>query len=169
MNPAKRPRTPASSRKESPEERADRNLGELLQELRVALPGVQILFAFLLTVPFSNGFPKLDAFQRDLYFGVLLSTAVATARFIAPSANQRLLFRLRDKENLVQVSNRLMIAGLGVLSLSLTGAILLISDILFKAPAPLIFTASTGLIFAVLWVVLPLIRRLRLTEEEQED
>lgn len=157
-----------AGRKETPEERADRNLGELLQELRVALPGVQILFAFLLTVPFAQGFEKLDEFQRGLYFGVLLSTAVATALLIAPSANHRLLFRMRDKENLVRVSNRLTIAGLGVLSLSLIGAILLISDILFKRPAPVIFTAATGLIFAILWVVMPLARRIRLSEQEQD-
>jgi hypothetical protein len=155
-------------RNETPKERADRNMSELLQELRVALPGVQILFAFLLTVPFSNGFPSLDSFQRDLYFGVLLSTAVATALLIAPSANHRLLFRMRDKENLVRVSNRLMIAGLAVLSVSLTAAILLISDIIFKSPAPLIFTVLTALTFGVLWVVLPLIRRNRLTESEEE-
>jgi hypothetical protein len=157
-----------AGRKETPEERADRNLGELLQELRVALPGVQILFAFLLTVPFAQGFEKLDQFQRELYFGVLLSTAVASALLIAPSANHRLLFRMRDKENLVRVSNRLAIAGLGVLSLSLIGAILLISDLLFKSPAPVIFTAATGLIFAILWVVMPLARRIRLSEHEQD-
>jgi hypothetical protein len=142
-------------------------MGELLQELRVALPGVQILFAFLLTVPFSQGFDGLDEFQRELYFGVLLSTAVATALLIAPSANHRLLFRMRDKENLVRISNRLTIAGLGVLSLSLIGAILLISDILFKSPAPLIFTVATALIFVVLWVVLPLARRMQLSERER--
>jgi Family of unknown function (DUF6328) len=142
-------------------------MAELLQELRVALPGVQILFAFLLTVPFSQGFTTLNSFQRDLYFGVLLSTAVATALLIAPSAHHRLLFRMRDKENLVHVSNRLSIAGLAVLSLSLIGAILLISDVLFKSPAPLIFTAATALIFATLWVVMPLARRIRLSEGEQ--
>jgi hypothetical protein len=156
-----------SGRKETPEERADRNMSELLQELRVALPGVQILFAFLLTVPFSQGFTRLDSFQRDLYFGVLISTAVATALLIAPSANHRLLFRMRDKEHLVHISNRLTIVGLLVLSVSLIAAILLISDILFKSPAPLIFTAATGLVFLLLWVVFPLIRRLRLSEEEQ--
>ena len=142
-------------------------MAELLQELRVALPGVQILFAFLLTVPFSQGFTTLNSFQRDLYFGVLLSTAVATALLIAPSAHHRLLFRMRDKENLVHVSNRLSIAGLAVLSLSLIGAILLISDVLFKSPAPLIFTAATALIFATLWVVMPLARRIRLSVGEQ--
>jgi hypothetical protein len=160
------PRDRESGRDETPEERADRNLSELLQELRVALPGVQILFAFLLTVPFSQGFTRLDDFQRDLYFGVLMSTAVSTALLIAPSANHRLLFRMRDKENLVRVSNRLAIAGLLVLSLSLSGAILMVADVLFKSPAPALFTAGFGLILAVLWIVLPVIRRLKLAEED---
>ena len=155
-------------RDETAEERADRNLGELLQELRVALPGVQVLFAFLLTVPFSQGFTRIDTFQRDLYFAVLLSTAIATALLIAPTANHRLLFRMRDKENLVRVSNRLAIIGLAVLSLSLTGAILLISDIMFNSPAPAIFTAITGVIFLVLWGIVPVTRRMRLKEEEQD-
>ena len=82
-------------------------MGELLQELRVALPGVQVLFAFLLTVPFAQGFTRLTDEQRDLYFGVLMSTAIATAFLIAPSALHRLLFRKRDKEYLVSLSNRL--------------------------------------------------------------
>jgi high-affinity Fe2+/Pb2+ permease len=152
-------------RDETPEERADRNLNELLQELRVALPGVQILFAFLLTVPFSQGFTRLDGFQRDLYFGVLLATALATILLIAPSANHRLLFRMRDKEYLVQISNRLTIAGLLVLSVSLTGAVLLVADIMFQSPAPALFTAGVGLVFVVVWIVMPVIRRLRLQEE----
>ena len=158
----------SSSRHETPAERADRNLGELLQELRVALPGVQVLFAFLLTVPFAQGFAKIDDFQRDLYFGVLLLTALATVLLIAPTANHRLLFQMRDKENLVHVSNRFAIMGLAVLAVSLTGAVLLISDILFKSPAPAIFTAITGVIFLVLWGVLPVVRRLRLKEEDRE-
>jgi high-affinity Fe2+/Pb2+ permease len=152
-------------RDETPEERADRNLNELLQELRVALPGVQILFAFLLTVPFSQGFTRLDGFQRDLYFGVLLATALATILLIAPSANHRLLFRMRDKEYLVQISNRLTIAGLLVLSVSLTGAVLLVADIMFQSPAPALFTAGVGLVFVIVWIVMPVIRRLRLQEE----
>jgi hypothetical protein len=142
-------------------------MAELLQELRVALPGVQILFAFLLTVPFAARFDTLDDFQRGLYFGVLLSTAFATALLIAPTAHHRLLFRKRDKENLVRVSNRLTIAGLAVLSVSLTGAVLLISDVMFNAPAPLIFTAATGLVFVVLWGAMPLYRRAGLSEAER--
>jgi uncharacterized protein DUF6328 len=156
-----------AQRDETEAERADRNMGELLQELRVALPGVQILFAFLLTVPFAQGFERLNDFQRDLYFGVLLSTAVSTALLIAPSAHHRLLFRKRDKDHLVRISNRMTIAGLAVLSISLTGAVLLIADILFKATPTIIFTAITGLIFALLWGVLPLYRRAALTEAER--
>jgi uncharacterized membrane protein len=155
-------------RDETPEERADRNLGELLQELRVALPGVQILFAFLLTVPFSQGFTRLDDYQRDLYFGVLMATAVSTALLIAPTANHRLLFRMRDKENLVRVSNRLTIAGLLVLMVSLIGAILLVSDILFKSPAPALFTVGIGVVFVFAWIVMPVIRRRRLEEGETD-
>jgi hypothetical protein len=157
-----------SGRDESPEERADRNLSELLQELRIALPGVQILFAFLLTVPFSQGFTRLDDYQRNLYFGVLLSTAVATALLIAPTANHRLLFRLRDKENLVRVSNRLAIAGLLVLMVSLVAAIALVADILYKSPAPGLFTGGIAGVFILAWVVMPLIRRIRISEAEQE-
>jgi Family of unknown function (DUF6328) len=153
-------------RDETPEERADRNLNELLQELRVALPGVQILFAFLLTVPFSTGFTRLDGFQRDLYFGVLLATTVATVLLISPTAYHRLLFRMHDKENLVWVSNRLAIAGLLVLALALTGAILLVADIMFHSPAPALFTAGVGLVLAVFWIVMPVIRRIHLSEEE---
>jgi Family of unknown function (DUF6328) len=157
-----------SGRDETAEERADRNLSELLQELRVALPGVQILFAFLLTVPFSQGFTRLDRFQRDLFFAVLLSTAVSTALLIAPTAHHRLLFRLRDKENLVQVSNRLAIAGLLVLLVSLTGAVLLVADIMFQSPAPAFFTAAIALVLIVAWIVMPVVRRARLREWEQD-
>jgi Family of unknown function (DUF6328) len=160
-------RTSGRGRDETPEERADRNLGELLQELRVALPGVQVLFAFLLTVPFSQGFDRLTDFQRDLYFGVLLATALTTALLIAPTAYHRLLFRQRDKEHLVQISNQLSLAGLAVLAISLTGAVLLISDILFKGTPTVVFTALTGIVLATLWGVLPLNRRRELTEEER--
>jgi hypothetical protein len=157
-----------SGRDETPEERADRNLGELLQELRVALPGVQVLFAFLLTVPFSNGFTRIDAFQRNLYFGVLMSTVVATVLLIAPTINHRLLFRMRDKEHLVHVSNRLAIVGLFILMLSLIAAVLLVADIIFKSPAPALFTAGIAAFFILVWIVLPVIRRLRLPDREQE-
>src|ERR1041384_5077086 len=102
---------PASSpgRDETELERADRNLTELLGELRVALPGVQVLFAFLLIVPFNDRFSDANAFQRDLYLGTLICTAFASALLIAPSMNHRLEFRHGDKEHLVEISNRLTI------------------------------------------------------------
>jgi hypothetical protein len=158
--------TPAK-RSETAAERADRNMGELLQELRVALPGVQVLFAFLLTVPFAAGFAQLTDEQRDLYFGVLMSTAIATALLIAPSALHRLLFRQHDKQYLVSLSNRLTIAGLGVLAISITGAVLLIADFLFNGAKTAIFTAVIGATFVGLWALLPLYRRAQLEEGER--
>jgi hypothetical protein len=158
--------TPAK-RRETKAERADRNMGELLQELRVALPGVQVLFAFLLTVPFAQGFTGLSAEQRDLYFGVLMSTAVATAFLIAPSALHRVLFRQRDKEFLVELSNKLTVVGLLVLGISITGAVLLIADMLFNGPKVAIFTSIIGGLLLLLWVVLPLVRRATLDGAER--
>ena len=158
--------TPAR-RRETKAERADRNMGELLQELRVALPGVQILFAFLLTVPFAQGFTTLNGDQREHYFGVLMATALSTALLIAPSAHHRLLFRQRDKEHLVKISNRLTIAGLLVLAVAITGAVLLIADFLFQGAQAAIFAVVAALFFVVLWVVMPLIRRAQLKESER--
>lgn len=151
------------TRKETATDRADRNLSELLQELRVALPGVQVLFAFLLTVPFTQRFGTLTQFQVDLYFAVLLLTALATVLLIAPSANHRLLFRKRQKEHLVQVSNRLAIAGLGVLALAMCGVILLISDVVFGAGETRTIASVGALaVFIFFWALMPLVRRARL-------
>lgn len=154
-------------RNETPAERADRNMGELLQELRVALPGVQILFAFLLAVPFAQGFENLTPEQRDLYFGVLMATAISSALLIAPSALHRGLFRQRDKNYLVKLSNKLTIAGLGVLGLSITGAVLLISDYLFNGWRVAFFTGVIGVVYLGLWGLLPLYRRTQLKASER--
>jgi hypothetical protein len=140
-------------------ERADRNLSELLQELRVALPGVQVLFAFLLTVPFSQRFETLTPFQEKLYYGILLCTALTTALLVAPTATHRLLFRKRDKERIVKVSNRLAIIGLVFMAASICGVVLLISDFVFDPPTPVIATAGAVIVFGGLWFVVPLIRR----------
>ncbi len=152
---------------ESPEQRADRNMSELLQELRVALPGVQVLFAFLLTVPFSSRFEDLTSFQRDLFFAVLLGSALATVLFIAPSAGHRLLFRMQQKEYLVTVANRLALAGLAVLALCMCGVVLLISDILYPAWVCVVTTTGSGLVFAGLWYLGPLLRRRRMLDAER--
>ncbi len=147
------------ARDETPEERADRNLAELLSELRVALPGVQVLFAFLLVVPFNQGFTRMTEFERKLYFAVLLCTALASMLLIAPTIHHRLLFRQRDKEHLVLSSNRLTIAGLGVLALGMTGAVLLITHFLFGGVTAAVTGAVVGVAFGLLWYARPLCRR----------
>ena len=145
-------------RDETPFERADRNLLELLNELRVALPGVQVLFAFLLVVPFNQRFDRMSEFERDLYFGVLLCTGIAAVLLIAPSMHHRLEFRHRDKEYLVEEANRLTIAGLSFLAIAMTGAITLITHLLFGTAATVVTTAAVVLAFGVIWYVIPLRR-----------
>jgi hypothetical protein len=149
-------------RNETEEERLDRNLGELLNELRVALPGVQVLFAFLLGVPFTQRFTALVSYQKDIYFGTLICAAAATAFLIAPSAHHRIEFRLQDKRHIVFLANRLAIVGLTFLAVAMTGVVLLVTDFIFGALATTIATTMTALLFALLWYILPLMRRLKL-------
>ncbi len=148
-----------SGRDETEEERLDRNLGELLQELRVALPGVQVLFAFLLAVPFQQNFTKISEFEKRVYFATLLLTALSAALLIAPSAYHRLTFRYQQKHRLVFVANRLAIAGLATLALAMTCAVMLITDILFGTVATIVTVAIVFATFVLLWGVLPLRRR----------
>jgi hypothetical protein len=159
----------AGGRDETPEERSDRNLLELLNELRVAIPGIQILFGFLLIVPFSQRFADTTEFQKDLYFVVLLMTTIATALLIAPTALHRLLFHMEMKAVIVHDSNRLAIAGLLALALAMTGAVLLVTDVLFGVAACAIATGATGFMFGALWVGLPLSRRSLGTAAEGEQ
>jgi hypothetical protein len=149
------------SREESEKERLDRNLLELLNELRVALPGVQVLFAFLLTVPFTLRFETLTPGQEKVYYATLISTAISTALLIAPSAHHRINFRQQDKHYIVFLANRLTIVGLGFLALAMSGVMLLITDVLYGATATVIAGTVTVLSFAVLWYVVPILRRLR--------
>lgn len=153
--------TSGSGREESESDRLDRNLSELLQELRVALPGVQVLFAFLLTVPFAQGFTKVTPFQEKIYFAVLLLTAISAALLISPSAYHRMVFRTQQKDHLIGTANRLMIAGLGFLALAMTGAVLLITDVLFGSTATIITATASLLLFLVFWYLLPLRRRIK--------
>jgi uncharacterized protein DUF6328 len=157
-----------SGRNETEGERLDRNLGELLQELRVALPGVQVLFAFLLAVPFQQGFTKITGFQKDVYFGTLVFTSLSAVMLISPSAYHRLTFRYQQKRKLVFYANRFAIVGLFFLSLAMTGAIMLITDVLFGTVATAIVTVLAVLTFGFFWFALPLQRRLRLSAEGQE-
>jgi hypothetical protein len=144
---------------ESEGDRLDRNLSELLQELRVALPGVQVLFAFLLTVPFQGSFGKITPFQEKAYFVCLLLTAISAALLMAPTAYHRILFRQHEKKHLVLLANRFALAGLAMLALAMTVAILLITDLLYGAIPTAIATAGAFGLFAMLWFALPLQRR----------
>jgi Family of unknown function (DUF6328) len=155
----------SSGRDESEAERLDRNLSELLQELRVALPGVQVLFAFLLAVPFQQRFTEITQFQKWLYFAVLILTALSAALLISPSAYHRLTFRMQQKDELLVVANKFAIAGLGCLALAMTGAIMLVTDLLFTTAATVIASTCALLAFALLWYALPLQRRLSLKRE----
>lgn len=145
---------------ESKKERIDRELLELLNELRVALPGVQVLFAFLLIVPFSNGYARMTAGQKDIFFAVFISTALATAFLIAPSANHRILFRQQDKERLLIRSNVQAIVGLGFLALSVIGVVALITDVIFDSLAATLAAAGIAVVVVGLWFAFPLYRRL---------
>ena len=145
---------------ETEKERLDRNLNELLGELRVALPGVQVLFAFLLTVPFSQRFAKVTAFQEKVYFATLLLTAIASALLIAPTSHHRLQFRQQAKFHIVRTANKFAIAGLAALALAMIGAVMLITDFLFAKSTTIVVTALTTLLFAVAWYAHPVVRRL---------
>jgi glucose-6-phosphate-specific signal transduction histidine kinase len=141
---------------ESAEERHNRELIELLNELRVALPGVQVLFAFLLAVPFANGFPKLSSTGRDLYFAAFIATALSSVLLIAPSSYHRLRWRQHDKERMLIISNTLTIAGLFSLAVAITCVVFVITDYLFHRTWAAAFTALVGATFLLLWYGLPL-------------
>ena len=141
---------------EDAHERTARELIELLQELRIVIPGVQVLFAFLLTVPFSQGFTKLDSLQRGVFFATLLCTAAATALLIAPSSHHRLLFRQGVREQRVQMGNVLAILGLAFLVPAMVGVLFVITDLIFGMVTAIVVTALVALAFVLLWFVLPL-------------
>ena len=146
---------------ESKDERLDRELIELLNELRVALPGVQVLFAFLLAVPFTQRFERLTGAQEDVFFAAFLCTAVATALLIAPSAYHRLRWREHDKEHMLQMSNRLAIAGTVFLAAAIIAVVYLVTNLIFSLAATLAATLLATILFGWLWYGLPLVRRLR--------
>ena len=150
----------ATGRRETgDDDRLDRELMELISELRVVLTGVQILFAFLLTVPFTQRFAKVTEFQRHLFFATLLSAALSVVLVIAPTARHRLLFRQHDKERIVVSSNRYAIAGLATLAVAMTGAVMLVTDLLFHTTMVTWVTAVLATLLVALWFVVPALRR----------
>jgi Family of unknown function (DUF6328) len=151
----------AGPRDETPEERDDRNLLELLQELRVAGLGVQVLFGFLLAIPFTTKFSRLSTDQRGLYIATLLLAALATAILIAPVAYHRLVFRHREKERLVKAANIMAVVGLGVVSLAVTAAVALILSYVASGLPTVLITIIMLAVFSGLWFVFPLTQRNR--------
>lgn len=143
------------------ESKQDRELIELLNELRVALPGIQVMFAFLLIVPFSQGFPQLTTLQRNIYFLTFLCTATATAFLIAPTTYHRLRWRDRDKEHMLKLSNRYAIVGTVFLALAMTGVVFVITDFIYDTALTIFATSWAAGMFTFLWFGIPLIRELR--------
>ena len=156
-------RVATNGRSETDLERCDRNLVELLQEVRVVQTGVQVLFAFLLTAPLAPRFPELSSLQRGTYFATLLASGAAAILLIAPTAYHRILFRLGDKEHLVMVANRFTLAGLACVAVSMVGAILLVTDLLFGGALVGATTAIAALGCIACWCAAPLWRRRTLT------
>ncbi len=166
MTDVRTPQRRDDSSEESRKERIDRELMELLNELRVALPGVQFLFAFLLVVPFQQQGVQLSDFQRDVYLATLLAAAVATGLLIAPAAQHRVLFRQHDKEALLRRSNRSAFLGLTVLALAIVGAVLLVTDVLFDLALAGITAAAIGLFLAWWWIAVPFWKRAHNRQDE---
>jgi hypothetical protein len=151
---------------ESPKERVDRELIELLNGLRVALPGVQVLFAFLLTVPFAQGFGRTSDFQRLVYVVCLLCAAVATGFYIAPAAQHRVLFRSHDKERLLHRANLYAVIANAVLIIAVASAVLLVFDFLFDPGLAWTAAVVVALLLLWLWIVEPTLRRRRSPQRE---
>ncbi|MGZ8603536.1 MAG: DUF6328 family protein [Actinomycetota bacterium] len=150
----------AGNEGESKKERLDRELIELLNELRVALPGVQVLFAFLLTLPFTGKFGSLSGVQRDVYFATLCAAIASTAFLMTPSAYHRLRFRRSDKERMLRISNRTAIAGIIALALAICGAAFLVADVMFGGRGATATVVAAAALIGVLWFVLPLRREM---------
>jgi O-antigen/teichoic acid export membrane protein len=152
-------------RPETEEERDDRNLAELLQELRVAGLGVQVLFGFLLSLPFTSRFSKLGGGQRDLYLASLTLAAVSTALLVGPVAYHRWMFRRRQKEHLVRAANVLALLGLTAVALAVCAAVLLVTSFVARGAPTVLITAIVVVMFGGLWFAFPLARRRRVDQD----
>jgi hypothetical protein len=141
------------------EEKRDRQMLELLNELRVALPGVQILFGFLLTVPFAQGFQRVTPTQRTLFYATLLATAASTICLIAPSATHRLRFHKSDRAFIIESANKYLIAGLVFLGIAMILAVTMITDYLYDHWVVWVVPAVMTVILTSVWFVRPLLRR----------
>jgi multisubunit Na+/H+ antiporter MnhC subunit len=157
------------ARDETQDQRDDRNLAELLQELRVAGLGVQVLFGFLLSLPFTSRFARLSSGQRDLYLASLLLSATATALLLGPVAYHRLVFRRGQKERLVRAASTMAILGLGVVGLAVSAAVLLVSSYVVSALPAALITAFIVIMFGGLWFAFPIARRQEQHSRDQDS
>jgi hypothetical protein len=146
---------------ETPKERADRELIELLTELRIVVPGVTVLFGFLLAVPFAKGWSKVTPFERDVFLVAFLSTGVSVAFLTAPSSYHRLRFRTGTKEQLVGYGSRVAVAGIAAFAVALEAVVLLVFDYVVSRGAAIAVTVGFTLVVFVLWYGLPLFGKLR--------
>jgi hypothetical protein len=146
------------ARHETAAERLDRNTIELLNELRVAATGIQVMFAFLLIVPFNAGWRHVSPFGRTVYFVTLLCVAAAAVLLMAPSIQHRILFRHHEKRYLIEIANRLAIVAMALLALGFTGILVLISDVVVGGASPWIVGILAAVVIAALWFALPLER-----------
>ena len=144
---------------ESNKERVDRELVELLNEVRVAIPGAQVLLAFLLGIAFTERFPSLTSLQRGVYFATLLLVAASIALLIAPTAYHRANFREGGKERLLQTATKMVLASLGLLLASVTGAVFLVTDLLYGLGPSLVVGGLTAAWFLWFWFVFPVADR----------
>ena len=151
---------------ESPKQRLDRELIELLNEVRVALPGAQVLFAFLLVLPFQAAFQELTDLQKGIYAGALLSSAAAIALLIAPSSYHRINFRRPMKESMIRWANGLLIAGMALIVLGISLSVALVLDIVLGELPALLLSVITGAWFVWFWFGVPLLRRRRFEHPE---
>lgn len=156
-------------RDETEAERLDREYGELLQEIRVLQAGVQILFAFLLTLAFASGFAKVTAFERDVYVGTLIAAVLAAAFIIGPVPFHRVVFRRGMKADLIKATMRYVTAGLICLLVAMIGAVLLVLDVLVSRVVALSVTGAITVVFVVLWLVVPYLARADEADDEQDE
>jgi ABC-type uncharacterized transport system YnjBCD permease subunit len=148
-------------RTEEEQERLNRQMMELLNELRVAMPGVQILFGFLLTVPFQQRFRQVTEFQETVYFVTLVAAAIAAAFLIAPSAYHRVMFEQHDKPNIIHIGTGQMLIGLGALAVAMNGAVMLVTDVLFDAGTVTVTVVLLATLYLSLWFGFGLVRRVQ--------
>jgi cation transport ATPase len=152
---------PAHERSEDEQERLNRQMLELLNELRVAMPGVQVLFGFLLTVPFQQGWRRVTEFQEAVYFVTLIAAAVATAFLIAPSAYHRVAFKKSEKPNIVRIGTVQMLAGLVALAIAMNGAVVLVTDVVFASGTTVVTFVALATLYTTLWFGLGIVRRVQ--------